>query len=106
MREAMKMLEREIGKESAVMKRVEIGTADAIAEETTHDGEEVQIGNTVRRRVRRLPGEDRHLVQRHGIATINRRTDNARSLISNSQFKITTMSLPSRPLCLNRCRCK
>lgn len=106
MREATKLLERETGKGSAVTKRVEIGTVDVIAEETIRDGEEVQIGNTVRRRARRLPDVDRRLVQRRGIAIINRRMDNVCSLISNSQFKITTMSLPSRPSCPNRCRCK
>lgn len=106
MREAMKLLEKEIGIGSAIAKRVEIGTADAIAEEMIHDGEEIQIESTVRRRVRRLPGEDRHLVQRLGIAIINRRTASARSLINNSQFKITTTSLPSHPSCHNRCRCK
>jgi len=103
----MKLLERETGKESAALKKIEIGTADAIAEETIHDGEEVQIGNTVRRRVRRLPGEDHHLVQKRGIAIINHKMDNAHNFrISNSQFKITIMSLPSRPSCLNQCRCK
>lgn len=106
MREATKLLERETGKGSAVAKRVEIGIVDVIAEEMIHDGEEVQIENIVRHRVRRLPGEDRLLVQRHGTATINHRMDSARNLISNSQFKITTTSLPSRPSCHNQCRYK
>lgn len=106
MRETMNLLERGIEKGSAVAKRIEIGTVDAIAEEMIHDGEEVQIEDTVRRRVRRLPDVDRHLVQRHGTATISRKMDSAHSLISNFQFKTTTTSPPSRPSCHNPCRCK
>lgn len=102
----MKLLGKERKKESAIMKKIEIGTVEEIiVGEMIHVGEEVWIESTVPPRVRRLRGGDRRLVLRHAVAIINRRTDNVRNLI-NFQFKVTIMSLPSRLSCHNRCRCK